>query len=144
MQPGVISLHGFLGSDRRNLLEILTADQDAVNALGLSHEQIANRLQELTTAAQKALGTAVVLERRYEVRYDESRGTISSPFGSTRRFPKDTLYLKDIESGETLQWSSLSIHMIREHGFYGGIGSPYRVDPARAARILHLSRITSP
>lgn len=138
MKPGVISLHGFLGTDPRNLLELLTADQDTVNSLGLTHEQIADRLDALAGQARAGLGSPVLVEGRYELLYEEVKGSIRSPFGSPARFPKDTVRLRDRATGESLQWSSLTVYMIREHGFYEGIGSPYRIDPTRAARLLHL------
>ncbi|MHC4591813.1 MAG: hypothetical protein ACYS8L_03845 [Planctomycetota bacterium] len=40
MRPGLITRDGFLGTDRRQLLEILEEDQNTVSALGLRHEQI--------------------------------------------------------------------------------------------------------
>ena len=37
MKPGVLSLHGFLGADRRSLEEILDADASTVAGLGTTH-----------------------------------------------------------------------------------------------------------
>jgi len=46
--------------------------------------------------------------------------------------------LKKMASGENLVWSDLTIHLIEEHGFYQGKGSPYRLDPSEVKRILEL------
>lgn len=51
--------------------------------------------------------------------------------GASRRYFVGTL------RGE-LKWTALSIHMVDEHGFYGGRGSTYRVNPEAARRILEL------
>ena len=41
MRPGVITLNGFLGTDDRNLDDILTADDALVKRLNLTHQAIA-------------------------------------------------------------------------------------------------------
>ena len=69
-----IGMGTFLGSDRRRLAEILDDDHESVNALGLTNEQIASRLEEITHTAKKNLGDRLILEDRYEVRAEEHRG----------------------------------------------------------------------
>jgi len=44
----VITLNGFLGGDERDLATIIDADNAAVRRLGLTHEQIAARMEELS------------------------------------------------------------------------------------------------
>jgi hypothetical protein len=48
-----IGMGSFLGSDRRRLAEILDNDYESVSALGLTNEQIASRLEEITHIAKK-------------------------------------------------------------------------------------------
>lgn len=132
-----IGMGTFLGTDRRKLVEILNEDQGQVHAMGLTHETIAQRLEEITEAAKKALGEIVILGGRYEVRAEEARGKIPCPWRHPGGlFPKSHIELRDQQTGETLIWTDLSIHLIREHGFYQGKGSPYRIDPEAIKRIL--------
>ena len=55
MQPGVLSLHGFLGSDTRNLGEIVAADLSEIEAAGILPSAVADLLDELHAAADEAL-----------------------------------------------------------------------------------------
>lgn len=41
-------------------------------------------------------------------------------------------------TGEYMQGPGLVVHLIRDHHFFEGTGSPYRVDPETAARVLGL------
>ena len=125
-----IGMGNFLGSDKRRLTEILDDDQDLVNSLNLTHEEIASRLEEITRVAKMNLGDRITLENRYQVRAEEHRGMIPCPWGHLRGlFAKSYLELKDLSTDNILIWSDLSIHLIREHGFYQGKGSPFRLEP---------------
>jgi hypothetical protein len=65
-----------------------------------------------------------------EVRAEEHRGMIPCPWGHPQGlFYKSYVELQDKISGETLIWSDLSIHLIRDHGFSQGKGSPFRLEP---------------
>jgi len=120
----------FLGSEPRRLWEILTDDQDRLHSLGLTHEEVADRLEALGRVAKRRLGDSVKVEDRYEVTAFESRGVIPCPWTHPEGlFRKSHIELKDLKSGETLKWTDLSLHLIREHGFYQGRGSPYRLEP---------------
>lgn len=129
---------GFLGYERRKLVEILTEDQGTVNSLGLSHEVIARRLREITAKARSGWGDPMVVEGRFEVEVHEARGRIPCPWGHPGLYPKTHVKLEKIETGETLVWSDLAIHLVEEHGFYQGRGSPYRLDPREVRRILEI------
>ncbi len=127
----------FMGSDSRKLGEILRDDQDMVCSLGLTHDQIAAKLEVLTKAAKTELGDVVVVDNRYEVNAEEVRGTIPCPWMHPGGlFRKSHVELRDLESGQSLIWTDLSIHLIRKHGFYEGKGSPYRIEPKAIKLIL--------
>ena len=65
-----------------------------------------------------------------EVRAEEHREMIPCLWGHPQGlFYKSYVELQDEISGETLIWSDLSIHLIRDHGFYRGKGSPFRLEP---------------
>lgn len=138
MRPMRLCAEGFLGKDPRKLIEILTEDQGTINSLGLSHGMIAQRLKAITERAKGGWGDPVVVEDKFEVEFQEARGKISCPWGHCGLYPKTHVKLKKRETGETLIWSDLSIHLIEEHGFYQGKGSPYRLDPPEVKQILGL------
>lgn len=134
-----IGTGSFLGNDHRKLIEIIDDDQGRVNALELTHEAIADRLEEITRAAKEALGDPTLLEERYEVIAEEVRGKIPCPWKhSGGLFPKSLIRLTDRQTGERLLWTDLAIHLIRAHGFYQGRGSPYRLEPELLKRVLGL------
>lgn len=134
-----IGAGNFLWWDSRKLLEILNEDRGRVNALGLTHEIIADRLEDISMMAKQALGDSITIENRYEVRAEEPRGRIPCPWKhSGGLFPKGQIVLNDPRTGEHLVWTDLSIHLIRAHGFYQGKGSPYRLDPETLKRVLNL------
>jgi hypothetical protein len=136
-EMGRIGMGHFMGSDPRKLAEILIDDQELVNSLDLTHEEIALRLEEITRAAKRGLGDPIFLEDRYEVRFDEARGKIPCPWMHPGGlFPKSHIELKDKVTNETLVWTDLSVHLIREHQFYQGKGSPYRLEPEVLKRVL--------
>jgi len=138
MRPMRLCQWGFMGSDPRKLVEILTDDQGAVNALGLTHEIIAGRLREITEQAREGLGDAIVVDEKFEVEVHEARGKIPCPWGHPGLYFKTHVKLVKIRTGETLLWSDLAIHLIEEHGFYQGRGSPYRLDPSAVKRVLEI------
>jgi len=138
MQPGVLSLTGFLGTDRRNLADILEADAREVARLNVTHEQIADRLATLVRCGLDGLETEVVCETDYRVRHHGARGRIPCPWGHLGIYEKGDVHLTRISTGESVIVSELQVHLIRTHGFYQGKGSPYRLEPATLKRLLDL------
>lgn len=138
MAPGVLSRDGFLGSDRRPLPEILDADRSTVEGLGLSHEAIAEKLEEILHQAMEHYGTPVKVGDDLQAVYIEAMGRIPCPFGDATVRPKGQVDLRELSTGREISFTPLSVHMIAEHGFYQGHGSAYRVEPALAAEMLRL------
>lgn len=138
MQPGELTRDGMLGDDPRTLPEIIDADDIAVRNLGLTHDDIANRMLSLQKAARERLGDVVVVDGDYEVQADETRGIIPCPFGHGGHYDKCVIFLKHLPTGREIRWTDLSIHLIRDHGFYQGRGAPFRLDPESLAALLHI------
>jgi hypothetical protein len=138
MLPGRVTRDGFLGSDRRSLSEILDEDANAVRSLGLTHADIACRMEYFAEKGRAGLGTTVTVDQDYEVRVESVRGFLPCPWQHEGLFRKTNVFLKNLLLDEELMWSDLTMHMIRAHGFYEGKGSTFRVGPRRAARVLGL------
>ena len=138
MKPGVLTLHGFLGSDRRSLEEMLREDDALVARLGLTHDVIARRLRHFTDLALQGFGTPI-REGEFEVVIHEPRGGwLECPFGESGRYRKGEVRLKNLRIGQELVWTPLLVHLIGRHGFYEGRGSRYRLDPERVKEVLEL------
>ena len=147
MAPGVLCRDGFLGTDGRFLGEILDTDRSTVEALGLTHAQLAAPLRDVMTEAMARYGNPVTLDRTtrrpaadgtLRAVYREGMGRIPSPFADGL-FPKGEVELTDVETGEALTFTPLSAHLIGEHGFYEGRGGRYRLEPDAVARIFRLA-----
>jgi len=136
MQPGKIVIDGMLGDDTRPLVDIITEDRGVVNGLGLTHEEIADFLDDMVEQGKAGLGDPVRVGD-FTVQVEHYRGRIPCPWADGV-FPKVLMRLVHGPSGKRLLVSALGLHMIREHGFYQGSGSDYRVDPKIVALMMGL------
>ncbi len=137
MQPGVLTLKGFLGSDDRKLADILVADQQSFSRLGITPLQAAERLQQLADLGADLMEEEILVEQRYRIKVRDDRGKIPSPWGDGL-FEKGDVDLIDNSTGETLKWNRLTLRLMSVHGFCGGVDSEYRLDPEKLTRILDL------
>jgi len=126
--PGAISKDGFLGNDRRQIHDIVQDDERHLEYLGLNREAIADRLQYFIESGKKGLEKNVDLGD-YTVQVRWSRGMQPCPFGERGLHHKLVAYVKHKSSGRELRFTQLNVHMIREHGFFEGSGSTFRMEP---------------
>lgn len=120
---------GFLGSDTRPLPEIIETDMYVVSRSGYTLAEIGDRMNEITRQASDGQGLAVAIDDNLEAVVDDSRGRLVCPWPGEDTFLKRTTTVTRKDTGTQLRWSDLSIHLIQKHGFFQGIGSPYRLDP---------------
>ncbi|KUK95128.1 MAG: Uncharacterized protein XE05_0244 [Thermotogales bacterium 46_20] len=135
MKPGKLSATGFLGEDRRPLSEILEEDRLSVSNLGLSCHFIAHVLEKLMHKGREGFGNPVRVGVDLVVTVDENRGVVPCPFRHGYLAEKIDVTVKNVKSTE-LRFSDLSIHLIKEHCFFQGRGSVYRVDPQELVNTL--------
>ena len=131
--------HGYLTEADGPLVTLLIQDEIRVKELGLTHEAIAAALRQLTHAAAEAQGCPMVVENKWRVHIDAFRGKIPCPWGHPGLYPKTHVHLERVDTGASLQWTDLAIHLIEAHGFYQGTQSPYRLDPEIVAKVLELT-----
>jgi len=136
MKPGLITRDGFLGTDRRNLIDILIEDDETVKRMNLTHQVIAGRMLELRDAGMSGLGDFITVEPHYEVRVDSVRGKLPCPFGDPGIFPKTNITVRNTEINREIVYTDLHIHLIYAHGFYEGKGSVFRLEPQDLVEIL--------
>jgi hypothetical protein len=138
MRPGVITRDGFLGSDRRNLIDMLIEDEAEVKRRSLEHREIAHRMIELRDAGMRGLGEFISVEPHFEVRVDSVRGKLPCPFGDPGVFPKTNVTVRNLRLAREIDYTDLHIHLVLAHGFYEGRGSPFRLEPVDLVEILEV------
>lgn len=125
---------GFMGADTRDVLEIIDADGAELSRLGVTKEQLAERMKRITVAAVLGLGTWVQIDEKAEARVLEARGSLVCPWPHPGTYLKRVTITRDTESGRSICWSDLNTHMIGEHGFFEGMGSQFRIEPRELVR----------
>ncbi len=142
MKPGVITLEGFLGTDTRNLVDIIAKDDASVHHLNVTHEDIASRMQYFRDSGLDGLGEFINIDDHYEVRVDSVRGKLPSPFGGKGMYEKVNTTVKNLLNNKEVTYTDLHIHFVRDHGFYEGEGSVYRIEPSLLVETLEVKSIT--
>lgn len=127
---------GFMGDDPRRVEDIIDADMSRLSHTGRTKEEVADAMWAVTEKAIPALGNWVDVGRAKTAKVEEAKGFLVSPWPETGRFAKRVTYFKDNQTGHELKWSDLGIHLIREHGFFEGKGSHYRLEPEELVRAL--------
>jgi hypothetical protein len=138
MQKGVITLDGFLGDDSRKLVDIIVADTLTVHKRRTTHEAIAERMEHFKNLGLKGLGNFITLDEHFEVKVETVRGLLPSPFGGPGMYGKTNTTVHNKRLRRTITYTDLHIHFIRDHGFYEGIGSPFRLEPDALIEILEV------
>ncbi len=137
MAPGAITRDGFLGTERRRLVDLLEEDDAAVRRLGLTHAAIAARMRELRDAGAAGLGLAISVAPHFDVRVEGVRGKLPCPF-SDGLSAKTNVLVVNKRLNREITYTDLQVHLIAAHGFYLGRGSTYRLDPADLAAVLEV------
>jgi hypothetical protein len=137
-KPGKITKEGFLGQDRRHIHDIIEEDAHTVSQLDVTNKQIADRLQYFIEEGKKGLETPVELEN-YTTQVIWRRGMLPSPFGDPKRlYHKIVATVTNKKLQKTIQYTQLNVHMIRDHGFFEGKGSVFRLEPEELVELLEV------
>ncbi len=127
---------GFMGYDNRSVSEIIDSDKKELSRLGLTCEQVAGHMLQITNTAKSGLGTWVRMDNNLEAKTDEARGFLPCPWPHAGRFVKRITIARRIKTSDTIQWSDLNIHLIGEHGFFQGKGSGFRIEPKKLIEMI--------
>lgn len=133
MEEGALARDGFLGDDPLGL-DRIEADERVLADEGISREEIGEMLQGLWQEARALEGAAYSPAPGVTIEAHEVRGRIPCPFGHPGTYAKGVM---TIEWGErSVRVSPLAIHMIRSHGFFGGRGSLFRIEPEAVVDLM--------
>ncbi|MHC4146560.1 MAG: hypothetical protein ACYSUD_17510 [Planctomycetota bacterium] len=127
---------GFMGTDSRSAAEVVGADVAELTRLGFTTKQIASRMQEITDRAKGGLGTWVKVDDKRQAMAEEAKGPAICPWPHPGRYVKRVTTLERLDSGKTIHWSDLNIHLIAEHSFFEGRGSAFRIEPAKLIDVI--------
>jgi hypothetical protein len=127
---------GFMGTDSRSVAEVIEADAAELSKLGYVPGQVASRMQTITNTAKAGLGNWVRIDDRRRAVVEEARGFTICPWPHSGHCAKRVTTIECFDSGETIHWSDLNIHMIAEHGFFEGKGSAFRIEPAKLISVI--------
>ena len=136
MMPGSLSAHGFIGEDSRNLTDILRADAKSLKQTGITQEALADKMQELTDFGMRGLGRPTLMDSCFEIEVEDYMGKLPCPFRDNAKVNKRQTRVRRLDTGVIMRWTDLNIHMIKEHGFFEGHGSYYRLEPNELVRFL--------
>ncbi len=136
LRSSKLSAGGFLGNDRRPLEEIIEADLRTVSASAHSLAEIAGRMRAITAAARRGQEMTVTVDDKLAARVMAVRGLIPCPWPHPGRFEKLVTNIERRDSGKSIRWSDLNIHMIEAHGFFEGRGSCFRIEPRELIEIV--------
>ncbi|MBN1807140.1 MAG: hypothetical protein JW837_17970 [Sedimentisphaerales bacterium] len=120
---------GFMGDDSRSFTEVIDTDCFLISKLGYTTEQIAERMQEITDTAKKGLGNWIKIDDKLKAVTEESKGSLTCPWPHLGRYIKRITTVERYDTGETIRWSDLNIHLIAEHNFFEGRGAMFRIEP---------------
>jgi len=139
LEPGHISVEGFLGTDNRPIADIVAADTGVVEAEGFTVEQLGDFLEKLHVTGDGGWESRVPMyDGKISVRSDETLGQISCPFACGGQCHKAIITVKDADGEDLLKFTPLDAHLISAHGFFEGLGSAYRIDPNELLALYRL------
>ncbi len=136
LKPGVISIDGFLGNDKRHYQDIIAEDLEVLKSLDKTKEEIAGRMKYFTDKALLNNDEEAVIDGIYRVLYRTERGKIVSPFPDKELIAKGEITLYNTRKDIKVCWTPLNISMIRNHAFFEGKGAKHRLEPEKLVRAI--------
>ena len=134
--PTKFSAEGFMGDDRRPVVEIVDSDRRDLEETGIDKVRLVAELRSIYSKAKGRFGAPVEVAPGIVATYNEARGRIPSPFRGDGTFEKGEVVLTSDKGADPIIITSLSIHLIEKHDFFQGRGSRYRIDPATVVELL--------
>lgn len=134
LRPGAYSRVGFLGR-AESLAGVLRRDAQSMEELGLSFEELAGALAAVL--AMRPDGN-----ERFDLQIHMYKGSQACPWTSCKGAigigSGFDWRIKNRRTCSELRGPGMIVHLIKEHHFFEGFESPYRVDPRALAELLEL------
>ena len=136
LKSSTIVAGGFMGTDTRDVNQIINTDLAVLAGFGITAEQLAQRMRLITEKAKPGLGTWVKIDDNLRAMTIGAKGALTCPWPHPGRFDKTVTTVERLDSDKNVRWSDLSIHLIEEHGFFQGKGSTFRLEPDKLIKVI--------
>lgn len=120
---------GFMGNDKRSAYEVIEADTRQLEKLGITKDQLAEKMKQITELTKPQLGNWIGIDENLQAKSDDFKGILVCPWPHAGRIQKRITTVKNTLNGQMIKWTDLNIHLIQEHGFFEGKGSEFRIEP---------------
>jgi hypothetical protein len=147
MRPGVLSQGGFLGANER-LADVLAVDSETLAELGVSYADLAEKLGVLIQRGVSAADHTAHVDH-FAITIRSYSGFQICPWsadihrsqctaGGGVQFSSLDWCIRNTRTGQEMCGPGLIVHLIRDHHFFEGLESPYRVDPRELVHLLEV------
>jgi hypothetical protein len=136
MEPGAITLSGFLGDDDRHFHAIIEEDENTLSKLNYEVEEITQRMEKLMALAGESFQEPIIVDGHYQVEMELVRGKMICPFMHPGTYTKGLIHLTNLKNNISVKWTPLSVHFIKIHHFFEGKGATFRLDPEKLVKAL--------
>jgi hypothetical protein len=147
MRPGQFSVHGFLGKNEK-LEDVLNKDEETLRNNNLTYEELSAKLNNLVTdTVSSKMRSASIYPYKIDIElfkgfqicpWTEDPHSGQCAAGRGVRHASINWEISNQRRRLKMSGPGLIIHLIRDHHFFEGFESPYRVDPLKLARLLEL------
>jgi hypothetical protein len=125
----------------------IEADAALLQRLSLDATELGGRLAALLAAARESDWFLPATEGGLAVEIHRRRGIATCPWAPEehescgrgdggRRAGANQFLIRNASTGASLEGWVLGAHLIAEHGFFGGVGTRFRVEPVALAALL--------
>ncbi len=153
MWSGRWSAEGYLRQGD-SLIEVMRTDATALSELAIDRAAVAARLQDLLERGAVSEWSPVSVDG-WQVTIRRTRKLRGCPWATTNvdlcivgagamMLSSDDFEIASKGTREVIRGTGLCVHLIRDHGFFCGPGTPYRIDPVTAVRVLDLGKEIGP
>jgi hypothetical protein len=145
MRPGAWTVTGFLAADA-SLGDVLAADAAELARLSVSAGELGERLRELLDRGSKSDWFRGKRVGEHRVELHRRRGLLTCPWapeeftacsvGRGSGPTSNEFLVVHVPTRARLEGLELHAHLIGDHGFFGGRGTEYRLEPENVAAAL--------
>ena len=133
--PGFVA-NNFMGHDARSYEDVIRADLVVISEAGRTLSELVVRMKEITARARLGMEMMVDIDEKLEARVVEARGKIPCPWPHAGQYSKHLVVVQRKDTGATIQWTELNLHLIEAHHFFEGEGALFRLDPKKLMAII--------
>ncbi len=125
----------YLGNDNRSLQQIIEEDMQALQSIKVSIEKLVEKMIAIRDYALQELEKEINIKGDLFACAEEARGVLSCPLCG-KPVKKTNVILTNRLHNIKITFSDMNIHLIKEHHFFEGKGSKFRIEPLEIARML--------